>query len=295
MNEQLECTRRAHASIEQINGLAADTELADGRLNVGPTEMFQHNTREGADQLRMWPLSSRGQELGTENGQTNEFMTVFSHELRNSLGAIRMAARILSMETSTGPAMVKARVLIERQVGQMTRLVEDLLDVSRVRGGQLRLQCERVDLRTVAAHAAQAVDFTMQQRSYRMTTSFPDAPVWVQADPARLEQVFVNLLLNAVKYTDAGGNVGLFVEREEGEAIVRIRDSGIGIAPDVLPHVFDLFVQADPSSRRAAAGVGIGLALVRSLVERHGGRVTVASAGPGQGSEFMVRLPTPAE
>jgi signal transduction histidine kinase len=295
MNEQLECTRRAHASIEQINGLAADTELADSRLNVGPTEMFRHNTREGADQLRMWPLFPRGQELGTENGRNNEFMTVFSHELRNSLGAIRLAARILSMETSAGPAMVKARVLIERQVGQMTRLVEDLLDVSRVRGGQLRLQCERIDLRTVAAHAAQTVDFTMQQRSHRMTTSFPDAPVWLQADPARLEQVFVNLLLNAAKYTDAGGNVGLFVEREEGEAIVRIRDSGIGIAPDVLPLVFDLFVQADPSSRRADAGLGIGLALVRSLVERHGGRVNVASAGPGQGSEFTVRLPTPAE
>jgi signal transduction histidine kinase len=242
----------------------------------------------------MWPLFPRGQELGTENGRDNEFMTVFSHELRNSLGAIRLAARILSMETSTGPAMVKARVLIERQVGQMTRLVEDLLDVSRVRGGQLRLQCERIDLRTVAAHAAQTVDFTMQQRSHRMTTSFPDAPVWLQADPARLEQVFVNLLLNAAKYTDAGGNVGLFVEREEGEAIVRIRDSGIGIAPDVLPHVFDLFVQADPSSHRADAGLGIGLAVVRSLVERHGGRVTVASVGPGQGSEFMVRLPTPS-
>jgi len=105
----------------------------------------------------------------------------------------------------------------------------------------------------------------------------------------------VNLLLNAAKYTKTGGNVELFVEREEVEAIVRIRDSGIGIAPDVLPHVFDLFVQADPSSRRADAGLGIGLALVRSLVERHGGRVTVASAGPGQGSEFMVRLPTPAE
>jgi signal transduction histidine kinase len=293
MNEQLESTRRAHVSVEQINGRAADTELADSRLNVGPTEMFQHSTREGADHLRMWPLFSRGQELGTEN--SNEFMTVFSHELRNSLGAIRMAAQILRMETSAGPATVKARVLIERQVGQMTRLVEDLLDVSRVRSGQLRLQCERIDLRAVAAHAAQTVELTMQQRNHWMTTSFPDAPVWLQADPARLEQVFVNLLLNAAKYTDAGGNVGLFVEREEGDAIVRIRDSGIGIASDVLPHVFDLFVQADPSSRRADAGLGIGLALVRSLVERHGGRVTVASAGPGQGCEFMVRLPTSVE
>jgi signal transduction histidine kinase len=177
----------------------------------------------------------------------------------------------------------------------MTRLVEDLLDVSRVRSGQLRLQCERVDLRTVAAHAAQTVEFTMQQRNHWMTTSFPDAPVWLQADPARLEQVFVNLLLNAAKYTDAGGHIGLAVEREKGEATVCIRDTGIGIAPDVLPHVFDLFVQADPSSRRADAGLGIGLALVRSLVERHGGHITAASAGAGHGSEFTIRLPTPAE
>jgi signal transduction histidine kinase len=128
-----------------------------------------------------------------------------------------------------------------------------------------------------------------------MSTSFPDAPVWLHADPARLEQVFVNLLLNSAKYTDAGGNIGLFVERKEVEAIVRVRDSGIGIAPDVQPHVFDLFVQAGPSSRRADAGLGIGLALVRSLVERHGGRVSVASAGPGHGSEFTVSLPRPVE
>ena len=125
-----------------------------------------------------------GQELGTENSQSNEFMTVFSHELGNSLGAIRMAAQILRMETSAGPATVKARVLIERQVGQMTRLVEDLLDVSRIRGGQLRLQCERIDLRAVTAHDAQTVELTMQQRNHWMTTSFPDAPVWLQADPS---------------------------------------------------------------------------------------------------------------
>ena len=226
-----------------------------------------------------------------ESGRNDEFMTVFSHELRNSLGAIGSAARILRRDTSADPSAVKARMLIERQVGHMTRLVEDLLDVSRVRSGQLRLQCERIDLRVLAAHAAETVEFTMQQRHHRMTTSFPDAPVWLQADPARLEQVFVNLLLNAAKYTDAGGNVELIVEQEEVEAIVRIRDSGIGIAPDVLPHVFDLFVQADPSSRRADAGLGIGLALVRSLIERHGGRVTAASVGLGHGSEFTVHLP----
>ena len=294
MNDQSELCG-AHANVEHINGRATDIELAGHRLNVGTAEMFQHTTGERADRVQIWPLLSSVQELGTQIGRNNEFMTVFSHELRNSLAAIRGAAWILRMDTSASSSAVKARGLIERQVGRMARLVEDLLDLSRVRSGQLRLQCERVDLRAAAAHAAQTVDYIMQQRSHRMTTLLPDAPVWLQADPARLEQVFVNLLSNAAKYTDSGGHIGLAVEREKGEAVVRIRDTGIGIDPDVLPHVFDLFVQADPSSRRADAGLGIGLALVRSLVERHGGHVTAASAGTGRGSEFTVRLPTPAE
>jgi len=290
MNDQSESTGGGHPSVEHINGREVDNELADHSLNFRPAEMLQRSTRERADRLQIRSLLSNGQELGMENGN-NEFMTVFSHELRNSLGAIGSAARVLRMDTSADPSAVKARMLIERQVGHMTRLVEDLLDVSRVRSGQLRLQCQRIDLRVLAAHAAQTVEFTMEQRHHRMTTSFPDAPVWLQADPARLEQVFVNLLLNAAKYTDAGGDVELFVEQEEVEAIVRIRDSGIGIATEVLPRVFGLFVQADPSSGRTEAGLGIGLALVRSLVERHGGRVTAASAGTGHGSEFTVRLP----
>jgi signal transduction histidine kinase len=281
MSDQSESGRGYDASVEHIDGRAIDKALSDCGFCGRPAEMFQ--------------LLSSGQELGMASSHNNEFMTVFSHELRNSLGAIRSAARILRMDTSADPSAVKARLLIEHQVGQMSRLVEDLLDVSRVRSGQLRLKCERIDLRVLAARAAQTVEFTMQQRHHRMTTSFPDAPVWLHADPARLEQVFVNLLLNAAKYTDAGGNIGLFVERKEVEAIVRIRDSGIGIAPDVQPHVFDLFVQADPSSRRADAGLGIGLALVRSLVERHGGHVTVASAGRGRGSEFTVGLPRPVK
>ena len=218
-------------------------------------------------------------------------MTVFSHELRNSLCAIRFAVGTLRMETSTRSAALNARTVIERQVAQMTRLVEDLLDVSRIRRGQLALRRERVDLCAVATHAAQTVAFTMQERKHRMSTSFPDAPVWVQADPARLEQVFVNLLFNAAKYTDPGGRIRLSAETEQGEAVVRIRDSGIGIEPKDLPKCLALFAQADPSSRRAEAGMGIGLALVRTLVERHGGRVTAASAGRGHGSEFTVRLP----
>jgi signal transduction histidine kinase len=297
MNEQLDSTRAgAHVSAEQMNGHAVDSERPEIGRNVGLAQTFRHSsTHELADHLRLRLPSLRGQQLRTENGQTSEFMAVFSHELRNSLGAIRSALQIQSMDATARHATVKARVLIERQVAQMTRLVEDLLDLSRVRSGHLRLQCERVDLCAVVAHATQAVEFIMQQHHHRMTTSFPEAPVWLEADPARLQQVFVNLLFNAAKYTDAGGNVGLSVEREEGEATVRIHDTGIGIAPDVLPHVFDLFVQADPSSRRTDAGLGIGLALVRSLVECHGGRVTAASAGLRHGSEFTVRLPMSAE
>ena len=124
-----------------------------------------------------------------------------------------------------------------------------------------------------------------------MTVSLPVGPLWLEGDPARLEQVFVNLLLNAAKYTDSEGNIHLSLERQEGEAVVCIRDNGIGIAPDVLPRVFDLFVQAEPSCSRGGAGLGIGLALVRNLVDRHGGCVTAASRGLGHGSEFVVRLP----
>jgi signal transduction histidine kinase len=148
-----------------------------------------------------------------------------------------------------------------------------------------------MDLRVAVDRAAQAIEFTMQQQNHKMTTSFPKAPIWVHADHARLEQVFVNLLCNAAKYTDPGGNVELSVHREKDEAIVRIRDSGIGISAEALPHVFDLFIQADPLSQRGIAGLGIGLALVRNLIERHGGFVTAASAGLGHGSEFTVRLP----
>ena len=267
------------------------TEFADTVADVDSRAMPQQSTDEVDDHLRLWPLWLRGQELGGENGQNTEFMTVFSHELRNSLCAIRFAVGTLRLETSTRSAALNARTVIERQVAQMTRLVEDLLDVSRIRRGQLALRRERVDLCAVATHAIQTVAFTMRERKHHMSTSFPDAPLWVQADPARLEQVLVNLLFNAAKYTDPGGRIRLSAETEQGEAVVRIRDSGIGIEAKDLPHVFALFVQADPSSRRAEAGMGIGLALVRTLVERHGGCVTAKSGGRGHGSEFTVRLP----
>ena len=247
---------------------------------------YAHTTRRKLNVVR-----SGERRAHAHDDLNSQFLAVLSHELSNSLCVIRMAAGILKMELSAGPAVAKARTLIEHQTAHMSRLVEDLLDTSRARNGHLALKCEKVDLRGVAAQALQSVEFTMQQSSHCMTVSLPIGPLWLQGDFARLEQVFVNLLLNAAKYTLPGGNIHLSVEREEDEALVRIRDNGIGIAPDVLPRVFDLFVQADPSSSRGGAGLGIGLALVRNLVDGHGGCVTAASLGLGHGSEFVVRLP----
>ena len=275
---------------------SASTRSEEAQTNSDPPETFADSSPGLSDRLSVWHLWSRIQETATRNRSNNEYMTVVSHELRNSLSAIRTATAVLSLDISAGPTAVKARTLIERQVTQMTRLVEDILDVSRVRIGQLDVRCERVDLCAVVARALQTVEFMLLMRGHSLQTSFPgDGSVWLEADPLRLEAVFVNLLLNAAKYTELGGNIRLVVERQAGEAVVRIRDSGIGIEPGVLPHVFDLFFRGERSSGRAEPGLGIGLALVRSLVERHGGLVTAESAGTGRGSEFTVRLPIAAQ
>jgi signal transduction histidine kinase len=240
---------------------------------------------DGAVRNPLWRLLKSGRK---ERRSADEFMAILSHELRDSLGGIRCAAGILRMDA---PDVIRARVLIERQVDHMSRLIEDLMDVTQMENGQLRLQYERVDVCVAVAQSVQAVEVSMMQRNHRLTTSFPSAPIWIQADPVRLEQIFVNLLINAAKYTATGGSIEISVEEQGNEAIVAVRDTGIGIAADVLPHIFELFVQANRSSRRAAAGLGIGLALVRSLVESHGGHVSATSAGLGKGSVFTVHLP----
>ena len=225
----------------------------------------------------------------SENDWSLEVMAKLSHELRNSLGSLRNAMHVLGIGPIKSPVQEKAQVLAERQITQMTRLVDDLLDASRMRNGGLQLRRGRFDLCVVAGRAMHSVDCTMREREHHVAVSFPEEPVWLQGDAERLEQVFVNLLINAAKYTDVGGHVRLSVKQEANQAIVSIRDSGVGIAADVLPKVFDLYVQANPSSRNR--GLGIGLSLVRSLVEGHGGSVTAASDGLGKGSEFTVRLP----
>ena len=236
----------------------------------------------------------RMEELATANRRKDEFLAMLGHELRSPLAAIQNAVRLLSSQTGETPPGQRTQALIERQVRRMTQLVDDLLDVSRISHGRLHLQRERIDLRAVVSNAIETLESDIDERHHRLTTALPDVPVWLQADPLRLEQVFVNLLANASRYTDAGGELAVRVHARDGQAVVGIRDSGIGIAPDALAHIFDLFRQADAAAPRSKSGLGIGLALVRTLVELHGGSVTAASAGVGQGSEFTVRLPREA-
>jgi len=173
----------------------------------------------------------------------------------------------------------------------MAQLVDDLLDLSRISRGGMQLQRGRRDLRVIVKNAIDSVESDIYGRRHRLAISTPDLPVWLQADSRRLEQVFVNLLDNAAKCMDVGGDLAVWLHTCDGQAVVRIRDSGIGIAPDALPYVFDLFRQVTDEDPRPGSGLGVGLALVRDIVELHGGIVTAASAGFHRGSEFTVRLP----
>ena len=181
--------------------------------------------------------------------------------------------------------------VMERHVGQLVRLVDDLLDVSRISLGKIELRTGRVELASAVHHAVEAARSLYENMNHELTVALPAQPVYLNADPTRLAQVIGNLLNNACKFTDPGGRISLKVEIEGKQAVVRVRDSGVGIAADKLPRIFDLFVQVDTSLERSVNGLGIGLTLVKNLVEMHGGTVEVYSAGVGHGSEFVVRLP----
>ncbi len=230
-------------------------------------------------------------ELREADRLKDEFLAMLAHELRNPLAPIRNSLYVMKQPNAGREALGQAREMAERQVGHMARLLEDLLDVSRISRGKIELRKEVVEVAPLLARTAEALRPQVEERGHELTIALPAGPLRVEADPARLEQVVTNLLTNAVKYTDPGGHIWLSAERDGGEAVIRVRDTGIGIAADMLTRVFDLFVQAERRLDRAQGGVGIGLTLVRRLVELHGGTVRATSPGPGQGSEFEVRLP----
>jgi PAS domain S-box-containing protein len=256
---------------------------------------FARVTHDLTDSDAVQAQRERADGLSAANRSKEEFMALLSHELRSPLSPIINAVNILRQMRTTDPVIEQAGNIIERQVGAMVRLVDDLLDISRITKGKLRLTKEQVELRVIINHAAESVRPFMDARKHDFSVLLPIEPIWVEADPARMEQVVVNLLNNASQYTDTGGLIRMTVNREDGEAVVRVRDNGAGIAPDVLPHIFELFTQVDGSLGRSYGGLGIGLALASNLVTMHEGRLQATSAGLGKGCEFTIKLPILAD
>ena len=221
----------------------------------------------------------------------DEFLATLAHELRNPLAPIRFALETLKSGMPTATA-ARARDVIDRQVGQLVRLVDDLLDVSRITTSKMVLRREPHELARLMATAVESIMPLATAADHTLTVEPPTSPTYVDGDGTRLVQVFANALNNAVKFTPRGGHIWFTGEQRYNEAVVRVRDTGMGIAPDVLPRVFDMFRQAEPILERSAGGLGIGLTLARRLVEMHEGRIEIRSAGRGQGTEVEIRLPT---
>jgi PAS domain S-box-containing protein len=278
---------------------------------VGTFAIYYREPREPSPQdQRLLQIVTRTVALAIENTQAatalrehtailadlhrrkDEFLAMLSHELRNPLAPIVNALQLLRIQRgSYNPTERQARTIIERQVGLLRHLIDDLLEVSRITTGKFQLRREQIAVAGIVEGAVQTVRPLIEERRHKLSISVPQEPIWLHCDAARLEQVIVNLLTNAAKYTNEGGQIWLTAEREGETAVLRVRDTGIGIAPELLPRVFDLFTQAERGLDRSQGGLGIGLSLVQRLVDLHGGTVEAFST-LGQGSEFVVRLPT---
>ena len=242
-------------------------------------------------------LAARAADLARADRSKDEFLAMLAHELRNPLAPLRNAAEILRSTGATPEARAQAQIILTRQIENMSRLVDDLLDVARITEGKIDLRKAAAPLEAIVAAAANLARPGIEARRQELAITLPAEPVFLDADATRLEQVFGNLLTNASKYSNAGAHISVTAERtpaaegEPAEVAVRVRDDGIGIAPELLPRIFDLFVQATTALDRAYGGLGIGLTLVQRLVKMHGGSVEARSQGLGHGSEFIVRLP----
>jgi len=229
-----------------------------------------------------------------ESRAKNEFLAMLAHELRNPLAAIRTTMQTIRGQAERDPIVQRARQIVERQVGHLARLLDDLLDVSRLMRGKIELRKETVTLQMIVAAALETTRGFIDARRHGESMSLPAVPLWFEADPTRITQVVGTLLDNAAKYTPRGGEISVTGYREGAEVVLRVRDTGIGIAPEMLGPVFDLFVRADQSRAGSDGGLGVGLTLARTVIELHGGTIIAQSEGPGRGSEFVVRLPVGA-
>jgi PAS domain S-box-containing protein len=264
------------------------------RDETGNLRGFSKITRDVTERRQLERAQAQTEALEELNRRKDEFLAMLSHELRNPLASILNALHLLALHDDPEPGQRRAVAIIERQARQLAHLVDDLLEVSRITTGRIRLRREYIDLRAIVERAIEAQRPLAAQIGHQLLLELPSEPVWVNADATRIEQVISNLLTNAIKYTPAGGSLWLSLEAEGEEAVLRVRDTGVGIDPDLLPRIFDLFSQGERGLDRSQGGLGVGLTVVKRLVEIHGGRATASSPGPGKGSEFVVRLPLAA-
>lgn len=279
--------RRRDGSRFYAMGVTSAIRDSDGNL-VGYTKVKRDQTHQKQleDELRR-----SSNELSEADRRKNEFLATLAHELRNPLAPIQNALNVMRMTNASALESSVSPTMLERQVSHMVRLVDDLLDVSRISRGTISLRNERSDLSSIVRLACDTAAVQIESSNQTLAVSMTDEPISIIGDPIRLAQVVGNLLNNASKFTEAGGTISLSLACEDERAVLRIRDSGIGMEPERIPLVFELFTQLDTSLERSAGGLGIGLALVKSLVEQHGGTVEARSEGIGLGSEFIVRLP----
>ena len=272
------------ALYEQAKGSADEIR----RLNESLERRITERTSE---------VARANEALREADRRKDEFLAMLAHELRNPLAPIRTGLQIIKKPDSDLHAVEKARTTMERQLGHMTRIVDDLLDVSRITRGKIALRRERLDLARLARDSTDDHRPAFEQPGLTLAADVPETPVWVMGDSTRLAQVLDNLLHNAAKFTDRGGKVTVRVvlDGDRRQAVLSVSDTGTGIEPEMLPRLFDAFAQADRSLERSKGGLGLGLTLVKGLVELHGGEVGAASAGPGRGAEFSVRLPVQPE
>jgi len=253
--------------------------------------------REAHDELerrvaaRTAELDAANSALQQADSRKDEFLATLAHELRNPLAPLRNGLQVMRLAASAPDVVERARAMMERQLTQIIRLVDDLLDVNRISRGTFMLRIERANLADIVHHALETCAPPIEEKQHRLTVSLPPVPIYVDADSARLSQALCNLLVNAAKYTPNGGDITLDMHRAGGEAVITIKDSGVGIATKLLGEVFEMFTQADRSLETSHGGLGIGLSIVRRLVQMHGGTVEAKSSGLGRGSEFIVKLP----
>src|SRR5579883_2874185 len=292
--------QRANDELARANTRLSQANIALQEERTRELESFNRSLQRANSELEAANRSLQSeiaertraeQALKEADRHKDEFLAMLAHELRNPLAPIHSAVELMRLRPLVDPQLSWARDVIARQLTSLTRLVDDLLDVSRITRGKINLTRQVVDLEGLISRAVETVHPLFDEQKHQLTLELPEPGVKVFGDPTRLTQAIANVLSNAAKYTDTGGQISLAAVVRENDVEIRVRDNGIGIHPELLPHVFELFTQLNRTDGRTQGGLGIGLALVQRLVQMHGGEVSAMSDGPGKGSEFVIRLP----